>query len=261
VLAFKDVSVLNSTISGNTAFGTGGGIDSVGGPVDLFQSTVSGNLALTGGGGIMVTGGGTTHMIMSTVSGNTAASGAAGGIFAHAVELITSTVSGNRAAAGGGGGIAASLGTIRNSTIAENFAAGPGGGVLGLDDFSPIHVKNSIIAENLNLDALFSDFRRDVSGVFVSEGHNLIGVVDGSTGFGAAGDLLGTVSDPLDPLLGPLAFNGGPTQTHALLAGSPAIDHGINSDDALATDQRGVARPRDGDGNGSLIIDIGAFER
>jgi hypothetical protein len=99
-----------------------------------------------------------------------------------------------------------------------------------------------------------------VYGTFVSGGHNLIGVVDGfATGFGAASDQLGTSSDPLDPLLGPLANNGGPTQTHALLAGSPAIDKGDNTG-APATDQRGVARPRDGDGNGSLLVDIGAFE-
>jgi hypothetical protein len=72
--------------------------------------------------------------------------------------------------------------------------------------------------------------------------------------------LVGTADDPIDPRLGPLAFNGGPTRTHALLAGSPAIDHGDNSG-APATDQRGVARRRDGDGNGSQITDIGAFER
>jgi hypothetical protein len=99
-----------------------------------------------------------------------------------------------------------------------------------------------------------------VFGDFVSDGHNLIGVVEGATGFGAAGDLLGHVGNPLDPMLAPLANNGGPTRTHALLAGSPAIDKGDNAG-APAADQRGVARPRDGDGNGSLIADIGAFER
>jgi hypothetical protein len=101
---------------------------------------------------------------------------------------------------------------------------------------------------------------QDVSGAFISDGHNLIGVVNGSTGFGAAGDQLGNVGDPLDPMLAPLANNGGPTRTHALLAGSPAIDQGDNNG-APTTDQRGVSRPRDGDGNGSRIVDIGAFER
>jgi hypothetical protein len=101
---------------------------------------------------------------------------------------------------------------------------------------------------------------QDVSGNFISDGHNLIGVVEGSTGFGATGDQLGSSNNPLDPMLGPLANNGGPTMTHALLAGSPAIDHGDNTG-APATDQRGVARARDGDGNGSKIVDIGAFEK
>src|SRR5688572_1703646 len=63
---------------------------------------------------------------------------------------------------------------------------------------------------------------------------------------------------PSTPGLGPLAKNGGPTRTHALLAGSPAIDRGDKTC-ASATDQRGVSRPRDGDGSGSRLIDIGAF--
>jgi hypothetical protein len=71
---------------------------------------------------------------------------------------------------------------------------------------------------------------------------------------------VGTANNPIDPRLGALADNGGPTKTHALLAGSPAIDHGDNND-APAIDQRGVARPRDGDGNGSRVVDIGAFEK
>jgi hypothetical protein len=71
---------------------------------------------------------------------------------------------------------------------------------------------------------------------------------------------VGTAANPIDPRLAPLASNGGPTKTHALLAGSPAIDRGDNSG-APAADQRGVARPRDGDGDGTSVVDIGAFER
>jgi hypothetical protein len=91
-------------------------------------------------------------------------------------------------------------------------------------------------------------------------GHNLIGIADGSSlGFTAAhGDLLGTAAGPLDPHLGPLQNNGGPTPTMALLPGSPALDAGLN--DALpatgSSDQRGQGFARVVNG----AIDIGAFE-
>jgi hypothetical protein len=90
----------------------------------------------------------------------------------------------------------------------------------------------------------------------------LIGEADdgNSQGFTAAIDLVGTSDDPLDPRLGPLANNGGPTRTHALLAGSPAIDRGSNTG-APADDQRGFRRIKDGNGDARAVADIGAFER
>jgi hypothetical protein len=133
--------------------------------------------------------------------------------------------------------------------------AGAGvGSRFGLPD--PITVRNTIIAQNfINLG------EQDVTGFFASQGNNLIGAIDGgSGGFGAAGDLSGTFDSPLDPLLGDLANNGGPTKTHAPLAGSPAIDHG-NNVGAPLIDQRGVLRPRDGNGDGRAVVDIGAVER
>ena len=99
----------------------------------------------------------------------------------------------------------------------------------------------------------------DVLGLFDSLGHNL--VLDPNS-FSANTDF----TDPLnhdilgvDPKLGALADNGGPTRTHALLAGSLAIDHGTNNG-APGVDQRGLSRVKDGDHNGSKIVDIGAFE-
>ena len=105
-------------------------------------------------------------------------------------------------------------------------------------------------------------------GVFTSAGFNLIGKKDGSTGFTAATDKKGTIASPLSPKFDPkgLRFNGGPTQTIALLAGSPAIDKGtsVGLTGTLTTDQRGFARKVDntsitnaGGGDGT---DIGAFE-
>jgi hypothetical protein len=102
-----------------------------------------------------------------------------------------------------------------------------------------------------------------VSGAdFTSQGHNLVGDRTGSTGFsnGVNGDIVGLADNPIDPKLGPLANNGGRTKTHALLAGSRAIDTGDNSL-LPQTDQRGLPRAKDGNGDGSKIVDIGAFEK
>ena len=90
-------------------------------------------------------------------------------------------------------------------------------------------------------------------------GHNLIGIADGSQGFGAShGDLVGTTASPLDPRLGPLQDNGGPTPTMALLPGSPALNAGDNSAQSVvgSFDQRGQGFARVASG----AIDIGAFE-
>jgi hypothetical protein len=146
---------------------------------------------------------------------------------------------------------------LLNATIVRNTAF-TGGGVLHVGNNYPAEVRNTIIALNHATGGLAASY--DVLGGFTSQGHNLVGDGTGSTGFGATGDLVGTSQKPIDPLLGPLQDNGGPTQTMALRAGSPAIDHGDDSG-APTTDQRGIARPRDGDGDGSLTVDIGAFER
>jgi predicted outer membrane repeat protein len=249
-------TLTNTTVSGNVAGGAGGGL-SVGDRATLVRSTVSGNTSGANGGGLAVDV--TANLIASTVSGNTAA-GDGGGILAETVNLTNVTVSGNVAGVatgtGQGGGVFAARGTILNSTIVENRTfGGLGAGVFSLV-LEPIRVGNTIIAENF-----VDTFEHDVVGPFASDGNNLIGALDGTAlGFGAPGDLLGTAEDPLDPRLGALAFNGGPTRTHALLVGSPAIDRGSNFG-APAFDQRGFARPRDGDGDGNPIVDIGAFER
>jgi hypothetical protein len=104
----------------------------------------------------------------------------------------------------------------------------------------------------------------DINGPFASQGHNLIGDAIGGTGFtnGVNGDLVGTSANPIDPKIGALKNNGGRTKTHALLAGSRAIDRGDNANQT-PTDQRGAGFPRrkDGNGDGVAIVDIGAFER
>jgi hypothetical protein len=120
---------------------------------------------------------------------------------------------------------------------------------------SPL-LHNTLIAGNFN--GATGTTRDDVFGALNAGGdYNLIGDGSGMTGLsnGINGNLVGSADAPIDPLLGPLADNGGPTLTHALLSGSPAIDAGNN---AYATDwdQRGEGFPRIVNG----IIDIGAFE-
>ncbi|MCY2990553.1 MAG: hypothetical protein NTY19_22150, partial [Planctomycetota bacterium] len=115
-------------------------------------------------------------------------------------------------------------------------------------------IGNTILAANVG------GTSPDFSGSFTSLGHNLIGKASGSTFInGVNGDLVGTAVSPLDPQLGPLQDNGGGTTTHALLTGSPAIDAGNNTGVA-ATDQRGQPRRLDGNGDGIIAADMGAFE-
>ena len=208
------LALTSSTVSGNTSAGFAGGIFNSG-TLTITSSTVNGNTAGSGGGGIFNSGG-TLTITNSTVSGNTADTG--GGILSGGtLTLTSSTITRNVAETDSGGGIRSFSGSpeLVNTIIAENTAAtGPA-----------------------------------CSGSPTSLGYNLIGD-DTNCGFAPVnGDLVNVAT-----LLGPLWDNGGPTLTHALLPGSPAINAGDDSA-APATDQRGVPRPQ------GLRSDIGAYER
>jgi CSLREA domain-containing protein len=267
-------NVTNSTVSGNSALGFGGGISAT--TANVTNSTVSGNSAVDFGGGINAT---TANVTRSTVSGNSVGGvGNGGGINAGIANVTNSTVSDNSASFEGGGiwaseanatnctvsgntakfdggGVFAVTATILNCTVVENLAH-TGGGLFDFPDATLFIVKNTIVALNLTDSTGTSP---DVAGAFASQGHNLIGDGTGSTGF-VGSDLVGTSLDAIDPLLGPLANNGGRTKTHKLLAGSPCIDAGDNSL-LPPTDQRGFPRKKDGNGDGSAVVDIGAFEK
>jgi CSLREA domain-containing protein len=276
--------VEGSFFAGNQAGAHGGGIFSTYW-LRLSLSTVRDNWAGEHGGGIVNHhwGGSFAPMLIlerSTVSGN-ASQGRGGGI-ANGVDLgandyrqehlwlVNSTVSGN-AAGGSGGGIYTGLGTLNgvfldNDTIAANVAdadgdgQGDGGGIF--NRLGAVQLRNTVLARNQDLSPTIRRPDCWTPRRFESRGYNLIGdastcPLDGVT----AGNLLGA-----DPRLGPLHDNGGDTQTHALLAGSPAVDAG-NPDGCvgefsgyLTVDQRGNMRTVDGDGDGQGVCDIGAYE-
>ena len=178
------------------------------------------------------------------------------------VTILNSTISTNSADSGGGVNMDQGTLVMVNSTVAENWCnSGAGGGVnSGAGTQATLH--NTIVARN----RLAPLTRDDVRGMFdPASSYNLIGVIDGSAGLGAGfGTLSGTTASPLDPLLAPLADNGGPTQTHALLSNSPAVDAGrdqLAQAKGLTGDQRGVRRFIDILGRGgSETVDIGAYE-
>ncbi len=119
-----------------------------------------------------------------------------------------------------------------------------------------VNLKNTVVAQNSSTRP-----SPDVVGTFVSQGGNLIGDVGLALGLvhGTNSNQVGSAAAAIDPKLGPLADNGGPTKTHMPAADSPAIDAGV-APGAPAVDQRGALRPADGDHNGSAVADIGAVE-
>ena len=257
------LSISGTTISGNdtdppapaVGGGSGGGIwvgffSTLDTPaVTIDRSTISGNRGRAGGG--IFRNRGTMTVTNSTISGNTSSQGSGFG--------------------GGGvydaGGYTASM-LLANCTVTNNTAqpASSGGGLQNTGVlFNSLETKlaNTIVAGN------HAGSAPDVAGGFLSAGYNLFGDTTGLT-IDPASDTTGDINGTANAHLGTLADNGGNstphTFTHALLAGSVAIDAGnpAASDGTgvhcRATDQIGTTRPVDGDGSGTARCDIGAFE-
>ena len=272
-----DLTLQSVTLSGGSSSGRGGGVFNYG-RLRIKESTISGNTANVGGGTYNWYGNLTIQN--STVAGNTADQ-EGGGVNNHAgtVTIENSTISGNTANVGGGlrntaysyfGGSAATL-TITNSTISGNHA-NQGGGVsnalvcYALFCYSgTLNLKNSVIAGN---QATVAPEIENTS-IVTANSFNLFGTNGNAdvTGFiPGLNDIVPAAGVQIADILGPLDNNGGPTQTHALAAGSPAIDAGNpsgcreNAGAFLLTDQRGFVRNFDGNHDGSLRCDIGSVE-
>jgi CSLREA domain-containing protein len=235
------------TVTGGQTPDNGAGIRN-GGTLTLLRDTIAGNSAGGNGGGIESTG--ALSVTQSTIGGNYATNG--GGIdFAGAAAVGSSTISGNAAGgpgtAGSGGGLHGSAGAalvLSSSTLTDNrsYNALLAGG--GLDVPSAL-VTNAILAHNASyLDDQSMGAVSNCGQPVSSGGHNLSDGTD--CALGQAGDQEG-----VPVLLGPLADNGGPTDTEAVLPGSLALDAGAG---CPAADQRGVSRPR------GRACDVGAYE-
>jgi hypothetical protein len=215
------VSVTSSAISGNSASDDGGGISTEFGSVSVTSSTISGNSAGDDGGGIF-TYSGSVSVTSSTISGNSAGD-EGGGIFTYSgsVSVTSSTISGN-SAGDDGGGIYTFSGSVSvtSSTISGNSAGAHGGIYIGPISSESV-VFDSIVAGN-SASIFAPDFQsqalvRTFLNSLLSDNTDS-NVPQGGT------NIVGTGALPVNAMLGPLANNGGPTQTHALLPGSPAID-------------------------------------
>jgi CSLREA domain-containing protein len=260
------VQMQDLTIRNGRSPGAGGAIRN-NGDLTLLRTILTGNSSVAGSvgaglGGAIVSDGTNPSLTIvdSTIAGNTA-QGAGGGVAAGGqVGLSNVTVTGNRTTADLGGGLYLFTNvsaTVNNVTVAGNTAAVKGGGILvetSLFIGLAPKVTNSIIAGNS------APVGPDCAGG-LDTAYDLVGNGADCTGPSAANhDKVGTAASPIDPRLGPLAGNGGPTPTLALLAGSPAIDAGnpltpgSGGGACEATDQRGVRRP------GGAVCDIGAFE-
>jgi hypothetical protein len=231
------------TVRYGRALGAGGGLANFG-TLTLIQSIVHGNQADSGGG--LYNSFGTLTLIQSTVRGNQATRYYGGGLANFGTLTLTqSTVHGNQASSGGGFFNYQGMLTLTQSTVSGK-QAGSGG---GLFNYGTLTLANSIVANHPD----GGDCDASRGRAITSKGYNLDS--DGSCHLTAATDLPGT-----DPRLRPLQDNGGPTLTHALLPGSPAIDAipwGANDcGTKLVSDQRWQARPEAVGG----ACDIGAYE-
>ena len=280
------MTITGCTISNNIqggGAGGGGGVLNDNGTMTITDCTISNNSAsqpgpaggpLTAeGGGILNDSGGSLIITNSIISDNTcsatsveptfqiAALAYGGGVDNNGSITITNcTISGNSAVANGftsedtgyGGGISNSGHLqITSSTIAHNSASGDnfgvGGGING-DGFEPTRTDSSIIALNTASTGGPDYFSGRLA--LLSTGYNIIGNNADAVINSQPTDQIGTPASPIDPLLGPLADNGGPTLTHALQPGSPAINRGDPA--APPQDQRGYSRLG--------VPDVGAFE-
>ena len=238
-----------TTDAGDFWQGGGGIYSGDGATLNLIDSTVKDNFSGWTGGGVYSFFNTTTNVVRSTISGNTATDVGGGMRTLGTVNVDNSTLSGNTSTPWHGGAmfITDGVATITNSTVTGNTAPGGTAGGLFVGTFTEasatLNLQNTIVANNGDLGCFLAPFGAGAVALN-SLGNNVF--TDGTCNPVGSDQIVG------DAGLDVLADYGGPTQTHALFAGSPAIDAASN-DACPATDQRGIARD---DG----ACDVGAYE-
>jgi CSLREA domain-containing protein len=286
-------TIQSSLVAGNAATGTatpesparggGGGVLVYGstlGPLTIIDSALRENISGNSGGGLNV--GGRTQVISSTFMENSAAVAGGGIANLNAVSIRDTTIYSNTTTGAGGGIFNGVYLEMVNSTVSGNTSAGTnpatsGGGALaqtlppGVTGITPTSVisystivnNNAVISPTSGIGILNGVMGLGSSIVANNGGTNNFAILPGSTFASQGYNLTNSAAIPLgqttditgqDPLLGPLAYNGGTTWTHRPLTGSPAIDVIPAAACAVATDQRGAARPAD------ELCDIGSVE-
>ena len=260
------VTVTGGSLNDNRASGDGGALyNSDTGTLTVTNATIDGNEADRGAGlfqsdGPLATG---TSTIQTSTISNGEVNDSGAGVFTQGAttNVLTSTISGNTASLNGGGlvqDVAGDL-NVQSSTVAFNTAGEAGGGIFKTPGSGTLHANSNIVAGNMVLKD------PDGAGPLGPLGPDVFGTLTGDLNIlqddGTDNTLVGIGNqNGVDPLIGALADNGGPTLTHALLVGSPAIDAGRDAS-GIGTDQRGFTRPFLGGGvpvdDGS---DVGAFE-
>ncbi len=282
------ITITDSSITNNRAqYGDGGGISNFTGKLTITRSTISGNSSVTDGGGISNVS--AAVIIRDTTIDHNTGGGDGGGIatITGPVTIINSTISTNTGNVRGGG-IQTDNAQIRliNSTLTANVANISGGGIGTLNDgifvgdnFAAIDIENSIVAANASPTG--PDFvAPPIPANSLRVRNSLIGNNKDTSlaaSSGTGGNFVGTPTSPVNPMLGPLALNGGTTRTHEPAAASLAVDGGDNSlaisfgtdgapgggdDTPLLSDQRGGLFERIANaGGGGATVDMGSVER